>query len=49
LQKEINYLRDLIGEDGIKPNPLEVLEIKEFLRSQISKNIKQFLDLAGYR
>jgi len=38
----------MINEDGVKPDLLKVLIVKEFSRPQISKNIKQFLGLAGY-
>jgi len=48
LQKKVNYLGYVIGKDRIKPDLLKVLAVKEFLRPQTSKNIKQFLGLAGY-
>jgi len=38
----------MINEDGVKPDLLKVLVVKEFPRPQISKNIEQFLSLAGY-
>jgi len=37
----------VIGKNGIKPDSLKVLAVKEFPRSQ-TKNIKQFLGLAEY-
>jgi len=48
LRKEINYLGHVIGKDGVKPDLLRILVIKEFPRPQTSKNIKEFLRLAGY-
>jgi len=42
----------VIGKDGVKlfneVDPLKVLAVKEFPRPRTSKNIKQFLGLAGY-
>jgi len=38
----------MFGGDGVKRDPLKELAIKEFLRLQTNKNIKQFLDLARY-
>jgi len=38
----------VIGKDGVKPDPLKVLAVKEFPRPGTSKNIKQFLGFAGY-
>jgi len=35
-------------KDGVKPDLLKVLVVKEFPRLRTSKNIKQFLGLAGY-
>jgi len=32
LRKERNYLKYVIGKDGVKPDPLKVLVIKEFPR-----------------
>jgi len=48
LRKEVNHRGHVIGKDGVKPDPLKVIAIKEFSRPRISKNIKQFLGLAGY-
>jgi len=48
LQKEVNYLGHVISKDGIKPDLLKILTVKEFPQLRTSKNIKQFLDLAGY-
>jgi len=38
----------VIGKDGVKPDPLKILAVKEFPRPGTSKNIKQFLGFAGY-
>jgi len=38
----------MIGKDGVKPDLLKVLSIKEFSRPRTSENIKQFLGLARY-
>jgi len=38
----------MISEDGVKLSLLKASTVKEFPRSQTSKNIKQFLGLAGY-
>jgi len=46
LQKLGNFLGHVIGKDRVKPDPLQVLAVKEFPRT--SKNIKEFLVLAGY-
>jgi len=46
LRKEVNYLRHVMGKDGVKLNALKVLAVKKFPRT--SKNIKQFLRLARY-
>jgi len=40
LRKEVNYLEHVIGKDRVKPDPLKVLAVKEFPRSQTSKNNK---------
>jgi len=48
LRKEVNYLEHVIEKDEIKPDPLNVLAIKEFPLPRISKNIKQSLGLARY-
>jgi len=46
--KEVNYLGHVIGKDGVKPDPLMALAVKEFPRPQSSKNTtKQFLGLTG--
>jgi hypothetical protein len=47
LRKEVNYLGHIISE-RVKPDPQKILAVKEFPRPQNSKNIKQFLGLAGY-
>jgi len=41
-------ISDVIDKDGIKSNFLKVLVVKEFPRPRTSKNITQFLGLAGY-
>jgi len=38
LRKEVNYLGYVIGKDGVKPDFLKVLAIKEFPRLRTSKN-----------
>jgi len=40
LRKEVNYLEHVIGKDGVKPDLLKVLAVKEFQRPRTSKNIK---------
>jgi len=49
LQKELGHV---IGKDRVKSSPLKVLAVKEFPQPRFtfttSKNIKQFLGLAGY-
>jgi len=38
LRKEVNYLGHVIGKDGVKPDSLKVLAVKEFRRLRTSKN-----------
>jgi len=40
----------VIGKDGIKPNSLKVLAVKEYPRPRTNKNetMKPFLGLVGY-
>jgi hypothetical protein len=48
LRKEVNYLRHIISKNGVKPDPKKIQAVKKFPRPRNSKNIKQFLGLAGY-
>jgi len=48
LRKEVNYLEHVIEKDEVKPDPLNVLAVKEFPLPRINKNIKQFLGLTRY-
>lgn len=48
LKWEVVYLSHIIGENGVKPDPKKIIAVKEFPRSQNSKNIKEFLDLTGF-
>jgi len=39
LRKEVNYLGYVIGKDGVKPDPLKILAVKEFPWPPTSENI----------
>lgn len=47
-KKELLFLGHIISEKGIQPNPEKVKAIKDFPVPQTTKQIKQFLGLAGY-
>lgn len=48
LRKEVAYLGHVINQEGVKPDPKKVEAVLHFPRPKNSKNIKQFLGLAGY-
>ncbi|CAK9811734.1 Retrovirus-related Pol polyprotein from transposon 297 [Anthophora quadrimaculata] len=48
LRTEVAYLGHVIGRDGVKPDPRNVKAVKDFPAPKTTKNIKQFLGLAGY-
>jgi len=48
LRKEVTYLGHVINETGVKPDPKKVDAVLNFPRPKNTKNIKQFLGLAGY-
>lgn len=47
LQHEVANLGHIIGEDGVRLDP-QISVVKEFPISRNAKNVRQFLDLAGY-
>lgn len=48
LKPELQYLGHIISEDGVKPNPEKLKAVQNFPEPRTSKQIKQFLGLAGY-
>lgn len=48
LKTEVAYLGHIIRSDGVRPDPNKVRARKQFPRPKNEKNIKQFLNLAGY-
>lgn len=48
LKKEVAYLGHIISEDGLKPDPKKIDAVQNFPTPRTSKNIKEFLGLAGY-
>lgn len=48
LKPELEYLGHVISKDGVKPNSKKIEAVKEFKQPRNSKEIKQFLGLAGY-
>lgn len=48
LRREVTYLGHIISEDGVKPDPKKIRSVQDFPRPRNTKNIKQFLGLAGY-
>lgn len=48
LKREVAYLGHVIGEDGVKSDPKKLKAVKEYPRSRKFKNIREFLELAGY-
>ena len=48
LSKEIIYLRHIITQEGVKPDPKKLDAVNKFPQPKNRKNIKQFLGLAGY-
>jgi Reverse transcriptase (RNA-dependent DNA polymerase). len=48
LRTEVTYLGHIITSNGLKPDPKKIEAVKKFPRPRNSKNVKQFLGLAGY-
>ena len=48
LRKEVNYLGHVISEDGVKPDPEKVRKVKEFPLPKTTKQLNEFIGLAGY-
>ena len=48
LKPELEHLGHVISKDGVKPNSKKIEAVKEFKQPRNSKEIKQFLSLAGY-
>jgi len=48
LRPELEYLRHIISEHGIKPNPNRTEKVKNYPVLKNPKKIKQFLGLVGY-
>ncbi|CAK9832061.1 Retrovirus-related Pol polyprotein from transposon 17.6 [Anthophora retusa] len=48
LRTEVANLGHVIGRDGVKPDPRNVEAVRAFPVPETTKNIKQFLGLAGY-
>lgn len=48
LRPEVCYLRHIINDNGLKPDPKKITAVENFPTPTNAKNIKQFLGLAGY-
>ena len=48
LSTEVAYLRHIISEDGVRPNPKKIEAVKQFPVPRSARNIKEFLGLVGY-
>jgi len=48
LHKEVIYLKHIISENGISPDPSKLTAIKEFPTPKKVKDIQSFIGLAGY-
>src|SRR5436189_3800851 len=48
LRKEVEYLGHIVTENGVKPNPNKIAEIKNFPIPKNQKEIKSFIGLIGY-
>lgn len=48
LHKEVAFLGHIVSQDGIKPNPDKIKAVQEYPMPTTTKEIKQFLGLAGY-
>ena len=48
LRRKVNYLRHMLSEKGLSPDPTKVEAVKNFPQPEDVKNIRQFLGLAGY-
>ncbi|XP_043475954.1 uncharacterized protein LOC122507359 [Leptopilina heterotoma] len=48
LRPEVGYLGHIIDKNGVRPDPRKIIAVKNFPIPKTTKNIKQFLGLAGY-
>ncbi|XP_036150748.1 uncharacterized protein LOC118648534 [Monomorium pharaonis] len=48
LRKEVTYLGHVINENGVKPDPKKIEAVMHFPHPKNTKNIREFLGLAGY-
>ncbi|XP_046484824.1 uncharacterized protein [Neodiprion pinetum] len=48
LRTEVKYLGHIISADGVKPDPKKIEAVKKFPVPKTTKNVKEFLGLAGY-
>jgi len=48
LRHEVIYLGHIIGEEGVRPDPVKIAAVKEFPTPRNVKNVRQFLGLTGY-
>jgi len=48
LKNEVTYLNHVISKNGVKSDPKKLEAVRQFPGPKTSKNIKQFLGLAGY-
>jgi len=48
MRKEINYLRHIIIDKEVKPDPQKIKAVLVFPISNTAKQIKSFLGLSGY-
>ncbi|CAK9834497.1 Retrovirus-related Pol polyprotein from transposon 412 [Anthophora retusa] len=48
LRREVAYLGHIISDEGVKPCPNKISAVKEFPKPKNSKQVREFLGLAGY-
>ena len=48
LRTEVAYLGNIIGRDGVKPNPARIAAIRKFPQPRTVRAIRQFLGLSVY-
>ena len=48
LRPKVGYLGHIIDKNGVRPDPKKIIAVKNFSVPRTQKNVKQFLDLAGY-
>ncbi|CAK9832810.1 Retrovirus-related Pol polyprotein from transposon 17.6 [Anthophora retusa] len=48
LRREVAYLGHVISEEGVKPCPNKVISVKEFPKPKNTRQVREFLGLAGY-